>query len=72
MQSQDASATPDREPSAARSTRADFDAWEASLKRGPIRRTIDAVLRAAYDGVLAYGVMVVPQSLAYRQEDGGA
>jgi hypothetical protein len=69
MQSYDASAFPDGDSSAARVTRADFDAWEASLKRRLIRRVVHAILRAGYDGVLAYGAMVVPQSLAYQSED---
>jgi hypothetical protein len=69
MQPDDASAIPDGDTAAGRIRGADFDAWERSLKRGPIRRVVTAVLRAGCDGMLAYGAMVVPQGVPYRNED---
>jgi hypothetical protein len=54
----------------ARRSSDDFTLWERELKQGRLRSIFRGLSARAYRGLIDYGALTYPQSLAYRQQAG--
>jgi hypothetical protein len=54
----------------ARRSRDDFAIWERELKQRRLRTMLRRLSAHAYRGLINYGALTYPQSLAYRQAAG--